>query len=117
MNEINWGGINTGDLNEMYEEALEFFRADIKRHHSAGRHIYSKELAYHLDVIEERVRRSTNTVKALMPTTSKGNVGRRGRGIIIDGVAYKSRHVAAITLGKSKSDIIQMLIRGEAQQV
>ena len=71
MSEINWGGINTKALEKMYDEAVEFLKKDADRHATNGRQVYSQELHFHLEVVDERVRRLSNTMKALMPSEEK----------------------------------------------
>jgi hypothetical protein len=66
MREINWGGLSTKAIDKMYEEAISFLKSDVDRHATNGRQVYSKELHFHLEVVEERVRRLRNTVNAMM---------------------------------------------------
>ena len=116
---MNWGGLNTKDLEDLYQEALEFLKADSKRHESHGRHVYAEELKHHLEVVEEKVRRLQNTVNALMPSQSATSTTRPKLGMMvkIGDRVYKSLTDAARDRGVNKHTISRMIRDGEAQKV
>ena len=120
---MNWGGLSTQSIQEMYDDAIEFLKADARRHEANGRQVYAKELKYHLEVIEERVRRQTNTVKALMPMTTtytpkgKNPWGRKGMKVKVGEKLYPSMTAAAKELGCNKHTISRMIRDGEAQKL
>ena len=113
---MNWGGLSTPEIQAMYEEAIEFFKADAERHKSNGRQVYSEEVFHHLEVIEERVRRLSNTVNAVLHPGKRGVVvGRKGRKVIVGQTLYPSLRTAALSLGVSKHAVNLMIRDGEAK--
>ena len=112
---MNWGGLSTPDIQGMYEEAIEFFKADAERHKKNGRQVYSEEVAHYVEVIEERVRRLSNTVNAVLHPGDKAVVGRKGRKVIVGQTLYPSLRTAALSLGVSKHAVNLMIRDGEAK--
>lgn len=112
---INWGGLSTKTIDEMYRDALEFFSTDSNRHLTNGRQTYAQEIKHHLEVIEERVRRLQNAANALMKV-SGANKRKAGIRVVVDGETFVSIRHACDALGCHKSTINRMLRDGEAKR-
>lgn len=112
---MNWSGISAGAVDEMYEEALEFFRIDAGRHQEHGRQTYSDEIKHHLGVIEEKVRRLSGKVHAVAPPKPYQAKGYR-IAVVVGGKRYESVARAAAALGVHKWVINRMIRDGEAQR-
>ena len=63
----NLSGVDTKALDELLTEALAYLQSTANVHETYGRVGEAETCRWHAQVIEERVRRLENTVKALMP--------------------------------------------------
>ena len=61
----NLSGVDTKALDELLTEALAYLDSCARVHDSYGRSGEAETCRWHAEVIEERVRRLENTVKAL----------------------------------------------------
>ena len=62
---IDLAGASTKALDDMYREAITYFTNLAEGHEKQGRAGFSQEIKWQVEVIEERLRRLQNTIKAL----------------------------------------------------